>query len=174
MGTVHSASAQVVKNTIVKLLKISNATNLSVKRKLKDKRLPEQEGFVLHDDEEMLQALDTKWVSVSLQTGWRLEQCMKPVHCTDKASSNPNLSLVGENNEVVPVVPPPTCQSTTPSPALVPSNSDSQSECTSEVNLSNPHNGHVGHMSASTEHVSGSSTTPSAASDSFLGSLQQQ
>ena len=70
MGNIHSDLPQVVKNTVVRLLEISNANNLSVKCKFKATitRKPKW-CFVLYDDEEMLQALDAKWESVSLQTG---------------------------------------------------------------------------------------------------------
>ena len=35
--------------------------------------------FVIHDSEEAMQALEAKWESVKLQTGWCLERCTKPV-----------------------------------------------------------------------------------------------
>ena len=76
--TLRSASAHIVKSTIIKVSKINDDNNLQMKSKYKTL----QNGrcmwwFVIHDSEEAMQALEAKWESVKLQTGWCLECCTK-------------------------------------------------------------------------------------------------
>ena len=73
-GTLKSASAHTVQNTIVKLSKRSDANSLQVKHKYKIL----QNGkclwwFVIHGKEEAKQALEAEWESLNLHTGWCLK-----------------------------------------------------------------------------------------------------
>ena len=113
-GTLRSASAHIVKSTIVKVSKISDDNNLQVKRKYKTL----QNGrckwwFVIHDSEEAMQDLEAKWESVRLQTGWCLERCTKPVNQCPIANS-----IV--SNTDASIDPSPDCPMTITSPTLNP------------------------------------------------------
>ena len=104
-GTLKSASAYAVKNTLVKLSTCSDANKLQVKRKYKTL----QNGkcmwwFVIHHKEEVMQALEAEWESLKLQTGWCLERCMKPVGLSPAASSN------DQSNAGASIAPSPSCQ----------------------------------------------------------------
>ena len=43
---------------------------------------------MVHDKEVALQALESKWERVKLQTGWCLEKCTKPVNCANESSTD--------------------------------------------------------------------------------------
>ena len=88
-GTVKTASHSTVRATIVKLAKVTCvnlADDLHVKRKCNSTSSGKMKWwFVLHDKEDTLKALKRNWENISLQTGWRLEQCTKPVtHANEK------------------------------------------------------------------------------------------
>ena len=52
-----------------------------MKRKTKDDRpgKPPKWWFVIHDSEDALQALESNWDWIHVQTNWKLEPCYKPV-----------------------------------------------------------------------------------------------
>ena len=78
-GTLQSATLYAVRATIVKLTKCIEADDLRVKRKCGLTNSGKTKWwFVLHGKEEMLKSLEENWSKVSVQTGWRLEQCTKP------------------------------------------------------------------------------------------------
>ena len=95
-GTLKSASPTTVRASIVTLAKVTNlADDLHVKHKLNSGKL--RWWFVLRGKEETLKALEKNWENVSLQTGWHLEQCTKPVECVVRM---PHQNSDNSNNEI--------------------------------------------------------------------------
>ena len=94
-GTLRSATHNTVRNTIVHLTKCeSNA--VQVKRKSKTSRSGKLKWwFVLHGEECTLVSIESDWEKVSLQTGWRLEKCTKPVD----SLALPNADIVDHDTD---------------------------------------------------------------------------
>ena len=74
-GTMKETSMTAVKNTIDRLSGCVTS-HLKVRRKTRD--LPNNRylwWFVLHDDEERLQMLESAWEKVTMHTNWKIEPC---------------------------------------------------------------------------------------------------
>ena len=91
-GTLRSATQSSVKNTILQLAKIEDTSSIQVKRKFKSPQNGKPRWwFVLHGGEKFLKLLESEWQSVSLQTGWRIELCYKPVETVLESGENNNI-----------------------------------------------------------------------------------
>ena len=91
-GTLRSATQSSVKNTILNLAKIEDTSSIQVKRKFKSPQNGKPRWwFVLHGDDNILKLLESEWQSVSLQTGWRIELCYKPVETVLESGESNNI-----------------------------------------------------------------------------------
>ena len=88
-GTLKSATHSTVKNTIAKLSPVKNVNQVRVKRKHKSSQSGKDVWwFVLQADEtSILQPLEAGWEAISLQTGWHLEPCTRPVSADNTLSA---------------------------------------------------------------------------------------
>ena len=79
-GTRKDAPSSVVLQTVRQLTKADPENRLTVKRKFKEGRYGRRDRwwFLLHGPEPILDELNSAWNSVSLQLGWKLEECTKP------------------------------------------------------------------------------------------------
>jgi hypothetical protein len=79
-GTKKDAPSSVVLQTVKQLTKADPENRLTVKRKFKEGRYGRRDRwwFLLHGPESILNELSNTWSSVSLQVGWKLEECTKP------------------------------------------------------------------------------------------------
>lgn len=80
MGDKKDAPASVVLQTVRQLTKADPENRLTVKRKSKEGGYGRRDRwwFLLHGPESILDELSNTWGSVSLQVGWKLEECTKP------------------------------------------------------------------------------------------------
>ena len=87
-GTLSLCSSGAVQNAIKRICGI---TSIRVKRKEKELAGGKKQWwFVIHDDEDILCALDAKWNLIEVQTSWKLESCYRPIS-SDSHSSTINL-----------------------------------------------------------------------------------
>lgn len=104
-GTLKSATCSTVKNTIAKLSRVKNVNQVRVKRKYKSSQSGKDVWwFVLQADEtSILQSLEAGWETVSLQTGWHLEPCTRPVSVANTLSTC--TAVVTDHAENIPNTP---------------------------------------------------------------------
>ena len=97
-GTKKDAPSSVVLQTVRQLTKADPENKLTVKRKFKEGRYGRRDRwwFLLHGPETILEELSSAWITVSLQVGWKLEDCTKPYEEEIVA----NGENVGEQNGV--------------------------------------------------------------------------
>ena len=71
-----------------------------MKRKTKFIPQPErsQWWFVLHADESLLVALEEKWMSVCLQTSWKIEPCFKPAEVSTEENTPSSVTPVNKSD----------------------------------------------------------------------------
>ena len=88
-GTHWSSSPKAVTNTI---RKFCGVTPDRVRRKCikNDSGRVTRWWFVIHDSEEVLISIDSKWDQLKLQVAWELEPCFAPQEQLDSASSQTN------------------------------------------------------------------------------------
>ena len=87
-GTRKDAPSSVVLQTVRQLTKADPENRLTVKRKFKEGRYGRRDRwwFLLHGPESILDELSSAWSSVSLQLGWKLEECTKPYEDENSAT----------------------------------------------------------------------------------------
>lgn len=80
-GTRKDAPSTVVLQTVRQLSKADSERRLTVKRKFKEGGSGRRDRwwFLLHGPESTLEELSNAWSSISLQVGWKLEICTKPI-----------------------------------------------------------------------------------------------
>ena len=80
-GTKKDAPSAVVLQTVRQLSKADSEKRLTVKRKFKEGGSGRRDRwwFLLHGPESTLEELSNAWSSISLQVGWKLETCTKPI-----------------------------------------------------------------------------------------------
>ena len=79
-GKKKDAPSSVVLQTVRQLTKADPENKLTVKRKFKEGRYGRRDRwwFLLHGPETILEELSSAWSTVSLQVGWKLEECTNP------------------------------------------------------------------------------------------------
>lgn len=136
-GTKKDASTTVVLQTIRQLTKIDPEKQLTVKRKFQDGESGRRDRwwFLISGSEATLGELERLWSCVSLQVGWKLEECTKPKNdgngeSNENVDANPNSE---ESNEVF--------NGSSTSPASSSANTPETSETSCPNQLSNKQTG---------------------------------
>ena len=91
-GTKKDASTTVVMQTVRQLTQLDSKKRLSVKRKFHEGKAGQRDRwwFLIRGSEAVLNELESLWNCVSLQVGWKLEECTKP--CGDSGDGTTNVS----------------------------------------------------------------------------------
>ena len=103
-GTMQVTTSSSLHSVITKLSTVKNES-LKIKRKtiVNGAGQVTRWWFVIHAPESILKALDSEWIAIQLQTGWKLESCFKPVHASDATKPSgyscdvPSLSTTSED-----------------------------------------------------------------------------
>ena len=96
-GAKRDATASVVLQTVKQLTKIDPEKRLTVNRKFQEGESDRRDHwwYLIRGSEAALADIENLWNSVSLQVGWKLESCTKPLENDDStttASANTNES----------------------------------------------------------------------------------
>ena len=100
-GTKKDAPPVTVLQTVRQLTKADSEKKLTVKRKFKEGGPGRRDRwwFLLHGSESILEELSSAWSSVSLQLGWKLEDCTKPNEDRADAQENEEINNVEQEGK---------------------------------------------------------------------------